>query len=44
LPKDIQSAIPEVLRHRINLSFEAKSTRMTTDEVLTKLLERVPLP
>ena len=43
-PKDIQSAIPDVLRHRIVLSFEAKSSRMTTDDVLKKLLERVPLP
>ena len=43
-PKDIQSSIPDVLRHRIVLSFEAKSSRMTTDEILQKLLERVPLP
>ena len=44
VPKDIQTAIPDVLRHRIILSFEAKSARMTTDDVLNKLLERVPLP
>jgi len=44
VPKDIQSAIPDVLRHRIILSFEAKSARMTADDVLNKLLERVPLP
>ena len=43
-PKDIQSSIPDVLRHRIVLSFEAKSSRMTTDDILQKLLERVPLP
>ncbi|MDY6408062.1 MAG: AAA family ATPase [Pseudomonadota bacterium] len=44
LPKDIQKAIPDVLRHRIILSFEAKSARLTPDDVLNKLLERVPLP
>lgn len=43
-PKDIQGLIPDVLRHRIILSFEAKSAHMTTDDVLTMLLERVPLP
>jgi len=44
LPKDIQTAIPEVLRHRVILSFEAKSARMTADDVIKMLLERVPLP
>ena len=44
LPKDIQTAIPDVLRHRIILSFEAKSARMTADDVIKMLLERVPLP
>ena len=44
VPKDIQNAIPDVLRHRILLSFEAKSARLTPDDVLKKLLERVPLP
>jgi len=44
VPKDIQNAIPDVLRHRIILSFEAKSARLTADDVLNKLLERVPLP
>jgi len=44
VPKDIQNAIPDVLRHRIILSFEAKSARLTPDDVLNKLLERVPLP
>ena len=44
IPRDIQGAIPDVLRHRIILSFEAKSARMTADDVLKKLLERVPLP
>jgi len=44
VPKDIQGAIPDVLRHRIILSFEAKSARMTADDVLNKFLERVPLP
>ena len=44
VPKDIQNTIPDVLRHRIILSFEAKSARLTSDDVLNKLLERVPLP
>ena len=43
-PKDIQSAILDVLRHRVILTFEAKSARLTTDDVLKKLMARVPIP
>lgn len=43
-PKDIQDLIPSVLRHRIIPSFEAKSMRMSSDDILSLLLERVPLP
>ena len=41
---DITSLIHEVLRHRIILSFEAKSGHITPDMVLDKLMECVPLP
>ena len=44
VPSDIQNAVLDVLRHRIILSFEAKAARMTTDDVLKKLLALVPLP
>ncbi len=43
-PKDIQELIPSVLRHRLIPSFEAKSSQITTDDILEMLLERVPLP
>ncbi len=41
---DITSLIHEVLRHRIILSYEAKSEHITPDMVLDKLMEYVPLP
>lgn len=43
-PEDIQSVIYDVLRHRIILSFEAQAEGVTTDEVIAKLLNLVPLP
>ena len=43
-PENIQNAVMDVLRHRLILSYEARSARMTTDDVLKKLLEVVPLP
>ena len=44
MPSDITELIHDVLRHRIILSFDAKSEHVTTDQVLDMLIERVPLP
>ncbi|MBQ4472386.1 MAG: AAA family ATPase [Alphaproteobacteria bacterium] len=44
MPSDITELIHDVLRHRITLSFDAKSEHVTADEVLDMLIERVPLP
>ena len=44
LASDITDLIPDVLRHRLILTFEAKSEHITSDEVLKSLTERVPLP
>lgn len=44
MPSDIQSVIHDVLRHRIILSFEAKSQGISSEQVLDLLMKRVPLP
>ena len=41
---DITSLIHDVLRHRITLSFEAKSEHITSEMILDKLMGYVPLP
>jgi len=33
-----------VLRHRLVLSYEALSDEVTADAIITKALERIPLP
>ncbi len=43
LPTDIQALAKDILRHRIILSFEAKSENVTTDEIIDTLLRKVPL-
>lgn len=43
-PSDVTDLIHDVLRHRIILSFDAKSEHITPDEVLDMLIERVPMP
>lgn len=44
MPSDVTDLIHDVLRHRLILSFDAKSEHITADQVLDMLLERVPLP
>ena len=44
LATDILELVPDVLRHRLVLSYEALSDDVTPDAIITKALERIPLP
>jgi MoxR-like ATPase len=44
LPEDVQSLAPDVLRHRVLLAYEAEAEGTRVDDVVRRLLERVPLP
>ena len=43
-PEDLQQIAPDVLRHRILLSYTAESRGMDADEVIRRILELVPVP
>ena len=43
-PADIHAIAPEVLRHRVLLSYEAEADGMTPDGFINELLARVPVP
>jgi MoxR-like ATPase len=43
-PQDIKSIGPDVLRHRIILSYEAESQGMTSDAIIQKIFNTVPVP
>jgi MoxR-like ATPase len=43
-PEHIQSVAPEILRHRLLLSFEAEAEGITTDDFIKRLLELVAIP
>jgi MoxR-like ATPase len=43
-PQDIKSMAPDVLRHRIILSYEAEAEGKTTDDIIDTLLERIEVP
>jgi MoxR-like ATPase len=42
-PEDVQAVAHDVLRHRVLLSFEAEADGVTTDALLTQLLQLVPV-
>ena len=42
--EDVRALCPAVLRHRILRNFHAESERVTTDEIVTQLLQAVPAP
>ena len=43
-PSDIAAVIHNVLRHRIVLSYEARAKGMHSDEIITKIVETLPIP
>ena len=44
VPEDVKTVAPDVLRHRVLLTFEAEAEDMTSDQVITKVLEAVDVP
>ncbi|WP_246745051.1 AAA family ATPase [Thiospirochaeta perfilievii] len=43
-PADIKAIAPDVLRHRIGLTFEAEAEELTSLDILNRILETVPVP
>ena len=43
-PEDIQELASDVLRHRIIESYEAESDGLTPDDVINKILAKIPVP
>ena len=44
VPEDVRALAPDVLRHRIVLTFEAEAEDLTTDGVVARLLGAIRLP
>ena len=43
-PEDIQEVAPDVLRHRLVLSFEAEADGVTANQIIEKLLNNIGVP
>jgi MoxR-like ATPase len=44
VPEDVKAMAPDVLRHRVLLTFEAEAEDVTSDAVIAKVLEAVRVP
>jgi len=44
LPQDVLDMALDVMRHRLVLSYEALSDNVSSDDILNRILDRVPLP
>ena len=44
LPDDVKAIGPDVLRHRIITSFEAEAEEVTSDDIVARVFEAVPVP
>jgi len=43
-PEDVKSIGPDVLRHRLILTYEAEAQAVTTDALIKKIFHAVPVP
>jgi MoxR-like ATPase len=43
-PQDVKSLAPDILRHRILLSYEAEAEGVSSEEVIRTLLDKMPVP
>lgn len=44
LPDDVKAVAPDILRHRISLSYEAEADSLTADQILQQILNHLDVP
>src|SRR3954447_10021240 len=44
LPEDVTDIVPDVLRHRLVLSYEALSDGVTADQIIQRIMRRISAP
>lgn len=43
-PQDVKTMAPDVLRHRILVSYEAEAEELTSDDLIARILNELPVP
>ena len=44
IPEDVRAVCPQVLRHRIGLSYEAEAENITADQIIEQVINAVIVP
>lgn len=44
IPEDVRAVAQDVLRHRIGLTYEAEANNVTSEEIISKILNKVEVP
>ena len=44
VPEDVRAVAHDVLRHRIGLSYEAEASNMTSEEIVSKIINKIEVP
>ena len=43
-PDDVKAIGPDVLRHRIKLSYEAEAENVSVEDIIQRVFDTVPIP
>lgn len=43
-PDDVKAIMPDILRHRIMLTYEAEAENITTDQIIQQIIRTIPAP
>ena len=44
IPEDVRAVCHDVLRHRIGISYEAEANNLTSEEIISEILNKVEVP
>jgi len=44
IPEDVRAVAYDVLRHRIGLTYEAEANNITSEEIISKIINKVEVP
>ncbi|NQY09531.1 MAG: MoxR family ATPase [Flavobacteriales bacterium] len=44
IPEDVRAVCPDILRHRIGLTYEAEAENITSEDIINELLNKVEVP
>jgi MoxR-like ATPase len=44
IPEDVRAVCHDVMRHRIGLSYEAEANNLTSEEIISEILNAIEVP